>query len=111
MCFSSRGKSHWFQIVPSGSVLMSCAGELGIVAVIENELVVNQQLHVFLPRDTINTGFLASALTYRKVDIEGFGTKTAVPYLNKNSCNSIVIPLPPLAEQRAIAEALRAIRN
>jgi restriction endonuclease S subunit len=85
---------------------MSCAGELGIVALTQNEIVVNQQLHVFLPTSSIDGRFLLSALSYRKDQIASLGTKTAVPYLNKSSCNSISVPLPPLPEQRAIATAL-----
>ena len=33
-------------------------------------------------------------------------TKTAVPYMNKDNCNSIKLPLPSITEQRAIATAL-----
>ena len=94
------------KIVPPGSVLMSCAGELGIVALTNNEIVVNQQLHVFIPTERITAVFLLNALAYRKEQIENYGTKTAVPYLNKSACNSIPVPLPPLPEQRAIATAL-----
>ena len=94
------------KIVPPGSVLMSCAGELGIVALTQNEIVVNQQLHVFIPTECIEKKFLLNALAYQKNQIASFGTKTAVPYLNKSSCNSILIPLPPLPEQRSIATAL-----
>jgi type I restriction enzyme S subunit len=85
---------------------MSCAGELGIVAMTNNEVVVNQQLHVFIPTERIAAAFLLNTLAYRKDQIESYGTKTAVPYLNKNSCNSIPIPLPPIQEQRVIATAL-----
>ena len=94
------------KVVPPGSVLMSCAGELGIVARTQKEIVVNQQLHVFIPTARIDGTFLLCALSYRKDQIAGLGTKTAVPYLNKNACNSIPVPLPPLREQRDIAEVL-----
>jgi type I restriction enzyme S subunit len=85
---------------------MSCAGELGIVAITAKEIVVNQQLHAFIPTERIDASFLLNALDYLKEMIENRGTKTAVPYLNKNACNSIPIPLPPLPEQRVIATAL-----
>lgn len=85
---------------------MSCAGELGIVAKTASEIVVNQQLHAFLPKGRIYADFLLYALSHRKDQIAALGTKTAVPYLNKSSCNSIPIPLAPLCEQRAIATAL-----
>jgi type I restriction enzyme S subunit len=38
--------------------------------------------------------------------IDSISTKTAVPYLNKDNCNSIQIPFPTLTEQEAIAGAL-----
>ena len=107
LCISrAEAKSVGSKVVPHGSVLMSCAGELGIVALTQNEIVVNQQLHVFLPTERMLGMFLLNALSYRKDQIAGLGTKTAVPYLNKNSCNSILVPMPPPSEQRAIAAAL-----
>ncbi|MFZ1107796.1 MAG: restriction endonuclease subunit S [Rhodomicrobium sp.] len=107
LCVSrAEAKSVGSKVVPPGAVLMSCAGELGIVALTHNEIVVNQQLHVFIPTERILGTYLLSALAFQKDQIESSGTKTAVPYLNKNGCNSIAIPLPPLPEQRAIAAAL-----
>ena len=107
LCISrSEAKAVGSKVVPPGSVLMSCAGELGIVALTQNEIVVNQQLHVFLPSERVDAKYLLNALAYQKDRITSLGTKTAVPYLNKSSCNSIAVPLPPLHEQRAIAEAL-----
>jgi type I restriction enzyme S subunit len=110
LCISrSEAKAVGSKVVPPGSVLMSCAGELGIVAMTQVEIVVNQQLHVFIPRDLINGTFLLYALAFRKNQIESYGTKTAVPYLNKSACNSIPIPLPPIFEQCSIAEALNDV--
>ena len=107
LCISRKeAKFVGSKIVPSGSVLMSCAGELGIVALTQNEMVVNQQLHVFIPTECIEKIFLLNVLAYQKDEIASYGTKTAVPYLNKSSCNSILIPVPPLPEQRSIATAL-----
>lgn len=107
LCVSrSEAKAVGSKIVPPSSVLMSCAGELGIVAQNNNEVVVNQQLHVFIPTDCVDGTFLMNVLHYRKNEIAAMGTKTAVPYLNKNNCNSIIVPLPPLPEQLAIAQVL-----
>jgi type I restriction enzyme, S subunit len=94
------------RVVPVGSVLMSCAGELGITAITRNEIVVNQQLHAFIPSPQVNAAFLLNVIALQKPQIGSLATKTAVPYLNKNNCNSIHIQLPPVAEQDAIAEAL-----
>lgn len=94
------------KIVPRGSVIMSCVGELGIVAFVTKDIVINQQLHAFIPSSIIDATFLMNALQTQKDLMVSLATKTAVPYLNKDNCNSIVIPFPPLPEQRAIAEIL-----
>src|ERR1035437_1211508 len=107
LCISrDETKAVGSKIVPPGSVLMSCAGELGIVALTQTEIVVNQQLHVFIPTGRIDGTFLLYALAHQKEHIASLATKTAVPYLNKNNCNSIPIPLPLLPEQLVIASTL-----
>ena len=92
--------------MPVGSVLMSCAGDLGITAITSTEIVINQQLHAFIPSPQINALYLLYAIASQKLQIAGRATKTAVPYLNKDNCNSIRIPLPQIAEQEAIIGAL-----
>jgi len=94
------------KIVPKNSVIMSCVGELGLLSIVKNEIVINQQLHAFLPSDKVRTEFLHYALNAQRKYMESVATKTAVPYMNKDNCNSIPIPLPPLKEQEKIAEIL-----
>ena len=72
----------------------------------ETNIVINQQLHAFLPSNLLNQNYLLYSLINQKQYMENIATKTAVPYMNKENCNSIPIPLPPLPEQTAIAEAL-----
>jgi type I restriction enzyme S subunit len=97
------------KVVPKGSVLMSCVGELGITAITDCEVVINQQLHAFIPHDIINNYFLFHSIKTQKKYIDSVATKTSVPYLNKNNCNSISIPLPSIAEQKKIASFLGAV--
>jgi type I restriction enzyme S subunit len=97
------------KIVPAGSVLMSCVGELGIVALAECDLVINQQLHAFIPSKRISSKFLLQVLATRQQYLYGIATKTTLPYLNKENCNSIKIQLPSLDEQQSIALALSDI--
>ena len=106
--FVSRdeAKSVGSRIVPTGSILMSCVGELGIVALVEREIVINQQLHAFIPSEAVDSTFLLNALQAQKAYMLSIATITAVPYLNKDNCNSIPIPLPHPSEQRAIATVL-----
>ena len=85
---------------------MSCVGELGIVALAGCDVVINQQLHAFLPSAAVSGIFLAQIIKTRVGYINSVATKTALPYLNKDNCNSIPIPIPPIAEQEAIAQIL-----
>jgi type I restriction enzyme, S subunit len=94
------------RIVPPGSIVMSCVGELGIVAFVDTEIVINQQLHAFIPSLNIDAKFLLHTLQMQKQYMTSVSTITAVPYLNKDNCNSIPIAVPPLAEQQAIVAIL-----
>ncbi len=94
------------KIVPKNSVIMSCVGELGLLSLTQKEIVINQQLHAFLPSSKIQTEFLYYTLSLQKSYMDSVATKTSVPYMNKNNCNSIPIPLPPIKEQEKIAEIL-----
>src|SRR5258706_1378605 len=75
------------KIVPVNSVVISCVGDLGLVALTAKEVVINQQLHAFIPK-TIESRFLLYELSCKKKYMDRVATKTAVPYLNKANCNS-----------------------
>jgi len=94
------------KIIPPNSVLMSCVGDLGILAINKIEISMNQQLHAFICPDEILPSFLAQYLSTMKNYMYAIATKTTVPYMNKESCNSIVIVIPPLNEQKQIASIL-----
>ncbi|WP_211324141.1 restriction endonuclease subunit S [Undibacterium pigrum] len=101
-----EAKSVGSKIVPVGSVIMSCVGELGVVAIAGRNVVLNQQLHAFLPSEKINNYYLVYALKNQESYFYSMATKTALPYLNKDNCNSTPLPLPSIQEQTAIANAL-----
>ncbi len=99
------------KIIPIGSVIMSCVGEFGIVAVTDREIAINQQLHAFLPSNELDQNFLKFVLIMQKRFMENLATKTSVSYLNKTSCNSIPIVKPPIKEQLRIAGILSSLEQ
>lgn len=103
------------KIVPSGAVVMAAVGELGLVAIASEEVVLNQQLHAFVCSDSVHNEYLAYWLSSQKPYMETIASKTTIPYLNKTNCESIPVALPPLHEQRKIAKILstwdKAIRT
>lgn len=97
------------KIVPINSIIISCVGELGLVAIAGKEIVINQHLHTFIPKEQINYKFLLYELSNKKKYMDKVATKTAVPYMNKDNCNSIPVIFPSLPEQQKIASFLSAI--
>ena len=90
------------RIIPKGSVVMSCIGRFGLVTVLDEDIVVNQQLHGFVVPTCLYPRYLAYAIKAQKDFLEESATSTTISYLNKTKCESIPIPLPPFAEQRRI---------
>ena len=96
------------KIVPKGAVVMAAVGELGLVALAAEKVVLNQQLHAFVCSNSVHNEYLAYALKAQKYYMESVASKTTIPYMNKTNCESIPVPLPPLPEQKKIAQILSA---
>ena len=94
------------------SVMVGCIGwDMGNVAVCKETCATNQQINSIVPeRKRISGDFLYYSLVnnYDILRIYG-GDGTAVPIVNKSDFESIEIDLPPLPEQRAIAEVLSSL--
>jgi len=97
--------------IPINSVIMTCVGEFGIIAVVDQEISINQQLHAFLPSNQVTPTFLRLSLVSQKEQMYNLATKTSVPYLNKSNCNSILIAKPPIAEQEVVAKIICSIED
>lgn len=94
---------------PKESVLMSCVGDLGVVAIANAEIVVNQQLHTYQCKDNLLNTFLMYALYVKKDYMYQIANITTVAYMNKTKCNSIPIPLPPLRIQHKVVNYLGSV--
>lgn len=75
-----------------------------IAFVVEGKFWVNNHAHILQPNPELNINFIANILNY--IDITKYVTGTGQPKLNKAQLQSIKIPLPPLKEQKQIAEIL-----
>lgn len=92
------------RVIPAGSVLMTCVGDLGIVSVCKEDCVVNQQLHAFICKQEINNLFLMYSLSFQTNFMYKKATSTTVPYMNKTTCNSIPVIKPPIELQTQFAQ-------
>jgi type I restriction enzyme S subunit len=95
------------RVIPRESVILTCVGDLGIVSIANEPMVINQQLHSYQCSSSIEPEFLMHALTFKKDYMFARATKTTLPYMNKSVCNSIPIPLPPIESQKHFRSVLR----
>lgn len=93
-------KSANARLMPKGTVIMSCVGEFGIATITREDVVANQQLHGFICSDDILPEWLVAQINASGTRIDNMATQTTIKYLNKTGCESILLALPKLAEQK-----------
>jgi type I restriction enzyme S subunit len=98
------------KLVPRGTVLMSFKLTIGRTAIAGCDLYTNEAIAAFRPRAMLDNDFLFYWLPYL---VSGAETDRAVKgaTLNKQKLLSLTGSLPPLEEQRRIAEVLRSVER
>ena len=100
------------KILPPKSVMVTCIGSnMGKVAINKYQTITNQQINSIIPCPrVVDSDFLYYFLVSIYNLLKRYGTAgTAVPILNKGDFEQIDIFLPPLSEQKAIAEVLSSL--
>ena len=96
--------------VPKGTLLMSFKLTIGKTSILDIDAVHNEAIISIFPYDTILKEFLLYYLP--TIDYsEYFDKAVKGNTLNKSKIRRILIPLPPLPEQRAIAHLLRTVQE
>lgn len=97
------------RLVPGGSVLVSCIGTIGEVAIAKLPLCFNQQINALIPNKKVLSSFLYWSVLNKATYIKAIAPMTAVPILNKNEFSKTKIAVPTIAEQRGILLLLDSI--
>jgi type I restriction enzyme S subunit len=94
-------------ILPAGSVLFSSRAPIGHVAVNTVPMATNQGFKSFVPKpERLAAKFLYWWLRTNRAYLESLGNGATFKEVSKTIVSRIEIPLPPLGEQRRIAEVL-----
>ena len=96
------------RLAPAGSVVMSTRAPIGHVAILTAEACVNQGCRLIIPKGAIDSSFLYYQLKAFRNDLASFGQGSTFMELSQRNLGAFYITLPPLPEQRAIAEYLDA---
>lgn len=98
------------RIIPPSSVLVTCIGIVGKVAINKIECAFNQQINAIVP-DVAKClpEYLALAIQSKQAVLRDIANAAVVPILNKAQFSEIDIYLPSLEEQREIVTRMDAV--
>ena len=100
------------RVLPPKSVLVTCIGIIGKVAINNVECAFNQQINAIIPdKSKASVEYLAYAIQYKQAEMQDIANAPVVPILNKTQFSDIEIKLPDLTEQAEIIGRLNAISN
>ncbi len=96
------------RLIPAGSVLVCCIGSIGEVGIAGVALTTNQQINavIFDEKGGVDSDFGLYALMASKQEHQRRAESNVVSIISKSEQSNIYFPVPPLNEQRAIAEYL-----
>lgn len=101
------------RVLPIGSVMVSCIGNLGKVGINSVQVACNQQINAILPderRALPEFMFFQALARPFKRQLKAAASGTTVPIVNKSKFNDVEILLPPIRKQHEVVDSLRAFR-
>jgi type I restriction enzyme S subunit len=97
----SGSKSQQSTLLPSGCIMVSCIGTVGVVSINPVEAHTNQQINSVIPENKHFLEFLFCGLKKIKPMLEAIGASSTMNNVNKSKFSSIEILVP---SERLIAE-------
>ena len=92
--------------LPPNTVLVTCIASIGKNAVLKRTGTCNQQINAVIPNSAHNAEFLYYLFEHNSEFLLAKAGITATPIISKAIFSEFIFQVPPLDEQRAIAEAL-----
>lgn len=100
------------RILPQNSLLVTCIGIIGKVAINKVECAFNQQINAIIPNvNKCLPNYLAYTIQYKKDEIQKIANTAVVPILNKTQFSNIEVFIPRVEEQQKIAAVLDKVSD
>ncbi len=95
------------RVFPIGTVLSACSGaSIGTILINTVECCTNQTFNGLVCSNGLFNWYLFWYLKSAISKLQSMGTGSAMAYVSQEKIRSMIIPLPPLAEQKRIVETL-----
>lgn len=104
-----EASSAW--IAPKRSVLLSMYATIGATAINTIPVATNQAILAIVPKETCHPEFLCYCLQAHKRHLAQLNVESTQKNVNKGIVSSFRLPLPPLQEQKSIANILLAVQR
>jgi type I restriction enzyme S subunit len=95
--------------LPANTVLITSIASIGKNAILKLQGSCNQQINAILPSNVHDSDFIYYWFENNIKKLKKISGQTAVPIINKTDFSNIKISLPPLEEQKKIAEILSTV--
>lgn len=98
------------RVLPTDSILVTCIGIIGKVAINKVPCAFNQQINAIIPeRKICDPRYVAYAIQNLQPKMQSTANAAVVPILNKTQFSNLEVPLLPVGEQKQIACNLNKI--
>ena len=101
------------RILPINTVLICCTASVGEYAITEIPLTTNQQFNGLVIKDEykdlISPEFLYKLVQTFKSRLINIAGKTTINFVSVKKLGNLLIPIPPLAEQRRIVDRIESL--
>jgi len=102
-------KNTGVKLLPIGSVLMTSRATIGEVVINTIPITTNQGFCNFIPNEKIINEYLAYWLKNSKNIIRAISSGSTFLEVSKTALRNLELPIPPLPEQKKIAEVLGSV--
>lgn len=97
------------RLLPAGSVLLTSRATIGACAINARPMATNQGFASLVCNEKAYNWYIFYEMMLRKSELQRLGSGSTFKEVSKNSLRQLNITLPPLAEQKKIAEILSTV--
>ena len=107
---SEKGlKSCAANLLPKGSLLMTSRATIGACAINTKPMATNQGFASLVCKEQVVNWFIYYLVLFFRKELERLGSGSTFKEVSKKSVKTLYIPIPPLSEQKTIAEILTTV--